>query len=363
MGRVWGDGNTVLHLASFLGMSDLVKRLLELGANPNKKNGRLYKPVDCCDTDETRNVFSTVTELTRSNFNQPNYVTNSFGSLSSLNSISSKYIPDTSNSILTKRSSSLYWKEGVRSISQPSTPTSSQTFTLKKQNNLPNTPSRHQKTKSLDERILLVNLKDQLASFSGNMPLTSSLDSLTETKPQTNEESAPKRPKKTVSFSPDTILLDICQHGQEADETPLQTFQKTITLLPTTCDAANIISPQQNLTLLHLASAYGHLDIVQELLQRVEVQVNARDREGWTPLHCACAEGHLDVIKELCGAVGWITENGEKVSEVEEGDVTRMYWVVDGPIDVDAVNGDGETAEMVALEDKREEISLILKGR
>ncbi|KAI8615986.1 hypothetical protein BC830DRAFT_1063856, partial [Chytriomyces sp. MP71] len=57
MGRVWGDGNTILHLASFLGMSELVKRLLELGANPNKRNGRMYKPVDCADTDETRRMF------------------------------------------------------------------------------------------------------------------------------------------------------------------------------------------------------------------------------------------------------------------------------------------------------------------
>ncbi|KAJ3111372.1 Thioesterase super member 4 [Phlyctochytrium bullatum] len=56
MGRVWGNGNTVLHLASFLGMSDLVKRLIELGANPNKKNERNYKPVDCADDDLTRNI-------------------------------------------------------------------------------------------------------------------------------------------------------------------------------------------------------------------------------------------------------------------------------------------------------------------
>jgi hypothetical protein len=62
MGRVWGNGNTVLHLASFMGMSQVVKRLLELGANPNKKNERKYKPVDCADDDETRIIFSTVTE-------------------------------------------------------------------------------------------------------------------------------------------------------------------------------------------------------------------------------------------------------------------------------------------------------------
>ena len=58
MGRVWGEGNTVLHLASFMGMSGLVKRLLELGAAPNKVNDKKYKPVDCADCDETRDMFS-----------------------------------------------------------------------------------------------------------------------------------------------------------------------------------------------------------------------------------------------------------------------------------------------------------------
>ena len=62
MGRVWGNGNTVLHLAAFMGMSNIVKRLLELGAAPNKMNERKYKPVDCCDDDITRGMFTNVTE-------------------------------------------------------------------------------------------------------------------------------------------------------------------------------------------------------------------------------------------------------------------------------------------------------------
>ncbi len=62
MGRTWGAGNTVLHLAAFMGMSDLVKRLLELGANPSKLNERKYKPVDCADDTVTRNMFTTITE-------------------------------------------------------------------------------------------------------------------------------------------------------------------------------------------------------------------------------------------------------------------------------------------------------------
>ncbi|KAI8895817.1 hypothetical protein BC833DRAFT_517448, partial [Globomyces pollinis-pini] len=57
LGRVWGDGNTALHLASFLGMSELVKKLIELGAATSKSNDRKYKPVDCAGDDITRMMF------------------------------------------------------------------------------------------------------------------------------------------------------------------------------------------------------------------------------------------------------------------------------------------------------------------
>ncbi|KAJ3245258.1 hypothetical protein HK104_007972, partial [Borealophlyctis nickersoniae] len=62
MGRVWGNGNTVLHLAAFQGMSELVKRLLELGATVTKKNERMYRPVDCAGDEVTLQMFMTVTE-------------------------------------------------------------------------------------------------------------------------------------------------------------------------------------------------------------------------------------------------------------------------------------------------------------
>jgi hypothetical protein len=62
MGRVWGEGNTILHLASFMGMCELVTHLVELGAATSKGNNRKYKPVDCAGDDETRQVFETVVE-------------------------------------------------------------------------------------------------------------------------------------------------------------------------------------------------------------------------------------------------------------------------------------------------------------
>lgn len=62
MGRVWGNGNTALHLATFMGLSEIVKRLLELGAAANKLNERKYKPVDCTNEEEMKDIFSTVSE-------------------------------------------------------------------------------------------------------------------------------------------------------------------------------------------------------------------------------------------------------------------------------------------------------------
>jgi hypothetical protein len=62
MGRMWGEGNTILHLASFMGMDSLVAELIKLGAATGKSNFRNYKPVDCAGDDLTRDVFETVTE-------------------------------------------------------------------------------------------------------------------------------------------------------------------------------------------------------------------------------------------------------------------------------------------------------------
>ena len=62
MGRIWGDGNTVLHLASFVCMDELVGKLLELGAAPGKVNNRKYLPVDCASDDGTRVMFETKQE-------------------------------------------------------------------------------------------------------------------------------------------------------------------------------------------------------------------------------------------------------------------------------------------------------------
>ncbi|ORZ24504.1 hypothetical protein BCR42DRAFT_91815 [Absidia repens] len=46
--HTWGHGNSSLHLASFLGMENLVRLLLECGADTTHRNTRQYGPLDGC---------------------------------------------------------------------------------------------------------------------------------------------------------------------------------------------------------------------------------------------------------------------------------------------------------------------------
>ncbi|RAL48049.1 hypothetical protein DM860_017840 [Cuscuta australis] len=51
-------------------------------------------------------------------------------------------------------------------------------------------------------------------------------------------------------------------------------------------------------TALHMASANGHLDVVNYLIDS-KVDVNAFNEEKNTPLHWACINGHMEVVKSL----------------------------------------------------------------
>ncbi|KAJ3116191.1 hypothetical protein HDU96_010217 [Phlyctochytrium bullatum] len=53
----FGGGNTTLHLATFLGAYDLVKALLERGANRTLKNSKGFAPVDVLDDGEMRALY------------------------------------------------------------------------------------------------------------------------------------------------------------------------------------------------------------------------------------------------------------------------------------------------------------------
>ena len=52
-------------------------------------------------------------------------------------------------------------------------------------------------------------------------------------------------------------------------------------------------------TALSLASAYGHPDVVCELLKHDRVNVNKRINQGRTALMLASENGHLGVVRRL----------------------------------------------------------------
>ena len=53
------------------------------------------------------------------------------------------------------------------------------------------------------------------------------------------------------------------------------------------------------LTPLHCASRWGHLAIVQYLVEECHSNVEAMTTSGWTPLHYASCNGYFDVVKYL----------------------------------------------------------------
>ncbi|KAI8819631.1 uncharacterized protein EV422DRAFT_99990 [Fimicolochytrium jonesii] len=54
----FGGGNTALHLATFLGARDIVKSLLERGANRKLTNAKGFAPIDVVDDAEMRALFA-----------------------------------------------------------------------------------------------------------------------------------------------------------------------------------------------------------------------------------------------------------------------------------------------------------------
>lgn len=79
-------------------------------------------------------------------------------------------------------------------------------------------------------------------------------------------------------------------------------------------------------TALMWAAYKGHTSVVQYLLE-VGADVNAEDKEDWTPLHNAASEGHAEIIKILIA-------DGAKVNAEDDYDRTPLHWAaMDGHTD------------------------------
>ncbi|XP_008782015.2 ankyrin repeat domain-containing protein 2A [Phoenix dactylifera] len=96
----------------------------------------------------------------------------------------------------------------------------------------------------------------------------------------------------------------------------------------------------QGRTALHMASANGHLDIVEYLISN-GADVNAANSEKNTPLHWACLNGHIEVVKTLI-------QNGASLSVLNSHERTPMDEAVStGKMEVvDAISAAVAQAEL-----------------
>ena len=85
-------------------------------------------------------------------------------------------------------------------------------------------------------------------------------------------------------------------------------------------------------TVLHMASANGHLDLVKYILDLlplpVQDHINATNDEGNTPLHWACMNGHAEVTELL------ITNGADGKIQNSAGHTCLFYAQENGKDDV-----------------------------
>ena len=248
LGQTWGDGNTTLHLASFQGMSDVVRRLLECGAATRKRNGRGYKAVDCTDDQVTREIFQSGLE--------------SYASLS-LDQLK------------------------VGSERRPTSMVS-------------NSPPKRTASGGI-----LVN------SFSSS----SSLNSI-------------RLKTKPLKWEPHLLLIDYAKNG-EVDAIKELVKSKKVDI--------DCRTPHTGLTPLHMACAYGHLEVVKFLIEQCRADIDVKDSEGWSVLHSIIAE----VPEPILVASG----PNDKHDALERDRFLKVLrYVLELPgIDLRAVTEDGET--------------------
>ena len=112
--------------------------------------------------------------------------------------------------------------------------------------------------------------------------------------------------------------LEICrlliEKGAKADArelvgmTSLHFALKYVEIVRLLCDHGADIDAREglfNLTALSMAAYEGHLDVVQELVER-NAEINARNTDGWTALMGARVNGKADVAAYLVAHGGII---------------------------------------------------------
>ena len=78
-------------------------------------------------------------------------------------------------------------------------------------------------------------------------------------------------------------------------------------------------------TILLNAARAGHLDLVNHLLQRPDVNVNHADRNNWTALHKACFMGHTAIVRAILACPRFTCHNNVAM---HNGNMSALYMAV-----------------------------------
>ncbi|CAK9085409.1 unnamed protein product [Durusdinium trenchii] len=119
-------------------------------------------------------------------------------------------------------------------------------------------------------------------------------------------------------------------------------------------------------TALHMASEAGHLEVVRQLLEAGASEVAAA-QNGSTALHWASRNGHLEVVQELL-QVGFekeaVAENGQTALHLASarGQLEVVRELLKAGAEKDAVAEDGSTALLKASQNEHWEVVELLAG-
>ena len=109
------------------------------------------------------------------------------------------------------------------------------------------------------------------------------------------------------------------------------------------------VDVNNDLTVLHYAALYGHKEIVELLISKVNV--NARDNNGWTALHHAAFHGHKEIVEILIEKNADVnaktTNNAWSWTALHyaafHGHIEVVENLIDKGADISAVDSDGKT--------------------
>ena len=73
-------------------------------------------------------------------------------------------------------------------------------------------------------------------------------------------------------------------------------------------------------------------ETVSRFLKYPQINVNVRDKDGWTPLLLACVNNKIDIVKEL------LNHSQLDINIQDNGGYTALMWSIDPAVDIDITN-------------------------